>query len=39
MAPLGRATQQSQYTMKTNSAKQQALSSYQDDCKTWMDTK
>ena len=34
MAPRGRATQQSPDTRKANQAKQPALSSHQDDCKT-----
>ena len=40
MALRGRATQQSCHTIKTNLAKQPALSlPHQDDCKTRMDTK
>ena len=38
MASWWRATQQSWDTRKTNKAKQPALSSHRDDCKTRMDT-
>ena len=39
MSPRERVTQQSRDTRKTNQAKQPALSSHQDDCKTRMDIK